>query len=982
MKNQNNPSINVEFIDLPKLHHNDGNKFGTLAENKAIAFNPETTGASILAESNVRRQVADERDMLNFKSVFISGDAEPEMLVQPSAADSIIAPDRIRGQGMENDEIRYERVIDLPDFLPAWFFRVGAQRAKAVCKIEASGVDYKGVSGAWSGTGFLISANILLTNHHVLNSKEVASKAICIFNYETDENGKVLKTETFTLEPDKLFITSPAEGGLDFTACWIESGASEQFGFVPVFRHSFAIKNEDCANIVQHPDGRHKSVVVQKNEVYQQTDTVVHYTSDTEPGSSGAFVCNNSWKLVALHHASRRIREADFAENIKAVYMNEGIKMAAIATYLESLSDTDRNYNAARQVLEAFNGVDSAMGYFGSLGRHTSGASESDLEVVRNSYRGEAKDLDLCFWNIEWFNKNYKQKLKDVAWEISVQNLDIWVLSESSPEAATALVEYLKAQYDLDYDWVASEPDAPSSKQTTTVIWNTRTASVVRKDWPEKADRWLRLNSSDFKDLHELEEAIELEAVDGKIFDRYPGLFYVTAINPEASSSSHFAFNLVPLHLKAMSEGSKRRRFACKILAQAIDYCIKHKNFDDEWILGGDLNATLASGDLEELSKGSLIALSAEDAKAQAFSYLKKPYQSLIDHIYLSPNLVNRTDPEGFMILARERDNTRDGNPKSDYLSISDHRPIMVRLSLVDPQQPKKGADASDDVRKKAAAELAGLISSEPSNDPVGLDSNALGTREEALEILERSRNRIYYDKIADDQNKASYYSPMPTFSDPDKLFRHFHDLVRSTHSKPLPYKPALYVYPWVDLQPDLQLVNLYNGAATTPEILIEADFEIEESEFEGNAMFNCEHVVPQSWFDKRSPQRGDLHHLFACTPNCNSFRGNIPYIEFPDWEEKTMADCGKRETEGFEPKRSKGIVARATLYFMLRYPNDKVRYTGSSFANLLAWNLEEPPGEYEFHRNAAIQELQGNRNPFIDFPKLATQLNFRRSGV
>ncbi|MCE0446644.1 endonuclease [Streptomyces tricolor] len=39
---------------------------------------------------------------------------------------------------------------------------------------------------------------------------------------------------------------------------------------------------------------------------------------------------------------------------------------------------------------------------------------------------------------------------------------------------------------------------------------------------------------------------------------------------------------------------------------------------------------------------------------------------------------------------------------------------------------------------------------------------------------------------------------------------------------------------------------------------------------------------MPQSWFAKREPMRGDLHHLFACEPECNSFRGNIPYTDFP----------------------------------------------------------------------------------------------------
>ena len=85
----------------------------------------------------------------------------------------------------------------------------------------------------------------------------------------------------------------------------------------------------------------------------------------------------------------------------------------------------------------------------------------------------------------------------------------------------------------------------------------------------------------------------------------------------------------------------------------------------------------------------------------------------------------------------------------------------------------------------------------------------------------------------------------------------------------------------------------------------------------------NCEHVVPQSWFDKAEPMRSDLHHLFACEPGCNSFRGNVPYWQFPSDEEVERYLCGRRETGKFEPEHGKGPVARATLYFLVRYPGE-----------------------------------------------------------
>jgi endonuclease I len=98
---------------------------------------------------------------------------------------------------------------------------------------------------------------------------------------------------------------------------------------------------------------------------------------------------------------------------------------------------------------------------------------------------------------------------------------------------------------------------------------------------------------------------------------------------------------------------------------------------------------------------------------------------------------------------------------------------------------------------------------------------------------------------------------------------------------------------------------------------------------------FNCEHVVPQSWFGEDEPMRGDLHHLFACESRCNSFRGNTPFAEFTDFPESAPAtpegiaamdavrdDCGKSAAGGFEPEQGKGPAARAAFYFRLRYPD------------------------------------------------------------
>lgn len=277
-----------------------------------------------------------------------------------------------------------------------------------------------------------------------------------------------------------------------------------------------------------------------------------------------------------------------------------------------------------------------------------------------------------------------------------------------------------------------------------------------------------------------------------------------------------------------------------------------------------------------------------------------------------------------------------------------------------------------------------------------------------AIEEARRAGTRRYYDQTADVEARKKYYGGIAISVSPAKLFARLSCLVAGTHASKPAYRPAKEVYPWIDLRPDLKLRSIYSGKEFEPEELIRADFRMEQeraerlrelvlrestltaSQFqermdllEVSLPFNCEHVVPQSWFRKIEPMRGDLHHLFACEPGCNSFRGNTPYFDFPDFDEVVRNECGKREEHRFEPGGGKGTVARATLYFLLRYPGEINRtakeYTEDRLATLLKWHKDFPVDDYERHRNQAIFERQGNRNPLIDHPKWAAKIDFRR---
>ncbi len=146
--------------------------------------------------------------------------------------------------------------------------------------------------------------------------------------------------------------------------------------------------------------------------------------------------------------------------------------------------------------------------------------------------------------------------------------------------------------------------------------------------------------------------------------------------------------------------------------------------------------------------------------------------------------------------------------------------------------------------------------------------------------------------------------------------------------------------------------------------------------------IMNCEHTWPQSKFNSRlsiNTQKSDLHHLFPTDSKSNSVRGNHP---FSDVEGRTVHNkCGSSSIGessygeyAFEPPpHHKGNVARALFYFSIRY-NIEIPDNQEYFLKL--WNTLDPVDEEELIRNQQILEIQGNRNPFIDFPALSNLIS------
>jgi endonuclease G, mitochondrial len=229
--------------------------------------------------------------------------------VAPGRAESLAA--EVAGANFRDSIVAdalLERVIgETRDFLFIEFLHQALYVSRAVARIVT-----KLPGGKQSyATGFMVSPRLLLTNHHVLGSPADARKSSAEFNYERDRTGQPLKVCRFPLDPATFFLNDKA---LDFALVAVgpcpEGDPLSDFGWCPLVKEEGKIVVGEPINIVQHPRGDLKQIVMRENRITDMLDPFTHYEADTEPGSSGSPVFNNQWEVVALHHSGVPKRNA------------------------------------------------------------------------------------------------------------------------------------------------------------------------------------------------------------------------------------------------------------------------------------------------------------------------------------------------------------------------------------------------------------------------------------------------------------------------------------------------------------------------------------------------------------------------------------------------------------------------------------------------------------------------------------------------
>jgi endonuclease I len=175
------------------------------------------------------------------------------------------------------------------------------------------------------------------------------------------------------------------------------------------------------------------------------------------------------------------------------------------------------------------------------------------------------------------------------------------------------------------------------------------------------------------------------------------------------------------------------------------------------------------------------------------------------------------------------------------------------------------------------------------------------------------------------------------------------------------------------------------------------------------------EHVFPSSWFDDTVLMRTDMHYVWPADSKTNNDKSNFPlgYVRptpismsyngtkigrsdaarnfgYIGAKDTLVASNNSTFNKVFEPIDSfKGDFARAYLYVATRYGDRIANWknldaigskviSNTSYTGLepwilqlcVKWHKQDPPSVFEMKRNDSVFAIQGNRNPFIDYPE------------
>jgi endonuclease G, mitochondrial len=239
-----------------------------------------------------------------------------------------------------------EAIVGVDDMVDFAFLAGGTSVGRSVARILVprfeNGAQVLATSGApWrmTGTAWMIAPTLMLTNHHVINARNSDEAAASEADFM--QQGKNAALE-FDFDAQGSAVTSVsaatvevASAELDYAVLRLASNPGRAALRFHPLKVTFTPATYLPVNIVQHPRGLPKRIAFRNNLITGADADTVRYFTDTDFGSSGSPVCDDNWRVLALHRGAEFVKGVMF-QGKSTAFVNFGSQIQAVLSHIQA----------------------------------------------------------------------------------------------------------------------------------------------------------------------------------------------------------------------------------------------------------------------------------------------------------------------------------------------------------------------------------------------------------------------------------------------------------------------------------------------------------------------------------------------------------------------------------------------------------------------------------------------------------------------